>query len=95
MMIKPACVFLCSVTVLLLLVGTPTAVESATCNVSQLSPCADAFSSRSKPSSQCCAVVRSQSSCFCQYLRDPNLAPYISRGRQVVASCGVSIPSCK
>ncbi|XP_042404501.1 non-specific lipid-transfer protein 2-like [Zingiber officinale] len=92
---KPACVFLCSVAVLLLLIGAPTAVESVTCDPSQLFPCAGSIKGSSPPSSQCCAALRSQSPCFCQYMKDPKLAPFISRARQVAAICRVSLPSCK
>lgn len=79
---------------LVLLAGAPAAVESATCDVSQLTPCAAAISGSSLPSSECCSALRSQSSCFCQYMQNPSLSGYIARGRAVAATCVVSIPAC-
>lgn len=91
---KPSSVvYFCMISALLLL-RTPTAVESVTCDPTLLNPCAAAFLFSTRPSSLCCSRIKSQVPCYCQYLNDPSLSGYISGGKKVAAACGVSLPSC-
>ncbi|CAL9201971.1 unnamed protein product [Musa hybrid cultivar] len=91
---KPSSVvFFCMISALLLL-RSPTAVESVTCDPTLLNPCAAAFLFSTRPSSLCCSRIKSQVPCYCQYLNDPSLSGYISGGKKVAAACGVSLPSC-
>ncbi|WP_369599535.1 MULTISPECIES: non-specific lipid-transfer protein [Klebsiella pneumoniae complex] len=68
--------------------------EDATCNPTELQPCAEALRSGSAPSSACCSKLKAQSPCICGYLSDPRLKPYTGRARQVAASCGLPFPKC-
>ncbi|XP_008782311.1 non-specific lipid-transfer protein 2-like [Phoenix dactylifera] len=87
--------FLCVVLLGLLLNQAPT-TKAATCNPSELSPCAGAILRSSPPTSACCAKLKAQQPCFCQYTKNPSLRGYINspNSRKVVAACGVSIPRC-
>ncbi|WOL12494.1 non-specific lipid-transfer protein 2-like [Canna indica] len=70
-------------------------VEGATCNPMELTPCAGAFmSSSTPPSGECCAKLKSQSSCFCQYKKDPTLGKYFGGGQRVIKACGIASPTC-
>ncbi|CAD5175732.1 unnamed protein product [Musa acuminata subsp. malaccensis] len=90
---KSSVVFFCVIAALLLL-RAPTSVEAATCNPTELTPCAAAILKSSPPSSLCCSKLKSQAPCFCQYQKNPSLSRYISGGRKVAAACGVPVPSC-
>ncbi|URD90370.1 nonspecific lipid-transfer protein [Musa troglodytarum] len=92
---KPSSVvFFCIMVSALLLLRTPTAAESATCDPTLLKPCAAAFLFSTRPSSLCCSRIKSQVPCYCQYLNDPSLSGYANGGKKVAAACGVSLPSC-
>ncbi|THU45204.1 hypothetical protein C4D60_Mb02t15390 [Musa balbisiana] len=91
---KPSSVvFFCLISALLLL-RSPTAAESVTCDPTLLKPCAASFLFSTRPSSLCCSRIKSQVPCYCQYLNDPSLSGYVSGGKKVAAACGVSLPSC-
>jgi hypothetical protein len=70
--------------------------SAATCDVSQLAPCAAALASGAAPSASCCSILRAQQGCFCTYAKNPTYAPYINspNAKKVVASCGLTIPRC-
>ncbi|KAG8366651.1 hypothetical protein BUALT_Bualt17G0101800 [Buddleja alternifolia] len=70
--------------------------RAVTCNPVQLSPCAPAISSSSKPSAACCAKVKEQRPCLCGYMRNPNLQKFIKSpgAKKVSRSCGVPYPRC-
>ncbi|MBD4021937.1 hypothetical protein GUI04_23790 [Xanthomonas citri pv. citri] len=76
------------------LAGTQKAT-AASCSVSQLAPCAPAFTS-GKPSAQCCANLKQQRPCLCGYIRNPSLRSYVTspNARKVASTCGVPIPKC-
>ncbi|WOL07205.1 hypothetical protein Cni_G15943 [Canna indica] len=86
-------VFFCAMSVLALL-RAPTAVESATCSIAQLTPCAAAILSSAEPSSACCSRLQEQSSCLCEYKNDPSLSIYFTAGQKVAAACKITVPSC-
>ncbi|PKU68849.1 putative non-specific lipid-transfer protein AKCS9 [Dendrobium catenatum] len=87
-------ILLCLVSALLLSYA-PTAMP-LTCDPYQLSSCAGPIFSGSQPSATCCNSLKKEQPCFCQFLSNPNLSPYINseNGRTVAAYCKVSIPSC-
>ncbi|WVZ55148.1 hypothetical protein U9M48_005848 [Paspalum notatum var. saurae] len=80
---------------LLLAVMTP-AASAATCDLSQLSPCAPALFNGAAATASCCSSLRAQQSCFCQYAKNPAYARYISspNARKIISSCGLSVPRC-
>ncbi|KAF5748004.1 non-specific lipid-transfer protein AKCS9-like [Tripterygium wilfordii] len=73
----------------------PMAAEAVVCNPRVLEPCTWAIMSLTPPSSQCCVKVREQSSCLCEYLRQPQLWPFFNspNTRLVASSCGVPFPN--
>ncbi|KAL7149387.1 hypothetical protein ABFS83_05G037100 [Erythranthe nasuta] len=66
------------------------------CNPVQLSPCAAAISSSGNPSGQCCAKIKQQRPCLCQYMKNPFLQKLINSpgAKKVAASCGTPFPTC-
>ncbi|CAL9042182.1 unnamed protein product [Musa banksii] len=79
----------------LLLCRAPTAL-SVTCNPVELSSCAGAILTAAPPTAACCAKLKEQRPCFCQYKQNPNLKGYINsdNSKKVAKSCGVPIPTC-
>nr|AOC88974.1 type 2 nonspecific lipid transfer protein LTP201 [Elaeis guineensis] len=79
----------------LLLCRAPTAV-SVTCNPMELSPCAKAILSAAPPTAACCAKLKEQRPCFCQYKKNPKLQGYINskNSKKVAGTCGVPMPKC-
>ncbi|PIA33404.1 hypothetical protein AQUCO_04100082v1 [Aquilegia coerulea] len=69
---------------------------AATCNPSQLSPCLSSITSGTPPSSACCAELRRQTPCFCQYKKNPSLSPYVNspNARKMASACRIAFPSC-
>ncbi|XAR67540.1 hypothetical protein NMG60_11002332 [Bertholletia excelsa] len=69
---------------------------AVTCNPTELSPCMGAIMSSSKPSPQCCAKIKQQKPCLCQYIRNPNLKQFVTspNARKVSNTCGVPMPKC-
>ncbi|XP_019098721.1 PREDICTED: non-specific lipid-transfer protein 2-like, partial [Camelina sativa] len=45
--------------------------EKATCVLADLLICKSAVTTESPPSKECCAKLKEQQSCFCDYLKDP------------------------
>ncbi|KAL4311714.1 hypothetical protein GQ457_01G037060 [Hibiscus cannabinus] len=70
--------------------------EAVTCDPSQLSPCAAAFTSGASPSATCCSKLREQKPCFCGYIKNPSLGQYVNspNAKKVAASCSVQFPKC-
>ncbi|CAI9259884.1 unnamed protein product [Lactuca saligna] len=69
---------------------------AVTCMVTELAPCADAFSSSSPPSQQCCTKLKEQRPCLCQYMKNPSLKSYVvsPNAQKVATSCGLPTPKC-
>ncbi|XP_062209582.1 non-specific lipid-transfer protein 2P-like [Phragmites australis] len=70
--------------------------SAASCNAGQLAACAPAISSGATPTAACCANLRAQQGCFCQFARNPTYGRYVSspNARRTVASCGITLPRC-
>ncbi|EOA37603.1 hypothetical protein CARUB_v10011969mg [Capsella rubella] len=66
----------------------------AACAVMDLAPCLSAVQGGSQPSAECCTKLKDNQSCFCDYLKDPLVGPFLSAGKKVLADCNVPIPSC-
>ncbi|KAL1556132.1 non-specific lipid-transfer protein 2-like [Salvia divinorum] len=66
------------------------------CNPIQLVPCLGAISPGQNPSPQCCAKLKEQQPCFCQYIRNPQFKPYVDspNAKKVAAFCGIKPPTC-
>lgn len=67
------------------------------CDIAQLAPCLPVIQNPNlDPTPTCCAVVKEQVPCFCDYLRDPHLAPYVNSpgAKKITSFCGVSYPKC-
>ncbi|KAM7484592.1 hypothetical protein LguiA_000601 [Lonicera macranthoides] len=85
------------VMVLVLIGGGAQVSDALTCNALQLSPCANAITSSSTaPSSACCAKLKEQRPCLCNYIKDPNLQKFINtpNARKVATTCGTPFPTC-
>ncbi|KAG6391670.1 hypothetical protein SASPL_149427 [Salvia splendens] len=69
---------------------------AVTCNPLQLSPCAAAITSGGKPSAACCAKLKEQRPCLCQYMRNPNLQKFIKSpgAKKVSSACNIPYPKC-
>ncbi|EOA37712.1 hypothetical protein CARUB_v10012448mg [Capsella rubella] len=82
--------------ILLVTVAKIPVAEGVTCTVSELFPCAPAYTSSSPPSRTCCTKLREQTPCFCGYLRNPSLRGYINNpnSRKVSSICKISPPRC-
>ncbi|RCV16682.1 hypothetical protein SEVIR_3G160600v4 [Setaria viridis] len=94
---KPAQLLFAALAVLLLCAAAaPRGAEAATCDATQLTPCAGAIIGNSPPTAACCSKMREQQPCMCTYARDPNLQRYVSspNGKKAMAACKVPVPSC-
>ncbi|CAL4909423.1 unnamed protein product [Urochloa decumbens] len=70
--------------------------EAATCDATQLAPCAGAIIGNAAPTAACCSRMKEQQPCLCTYARDPNLQRYVNspNGKKTLAACRVPVPSC-
>ncbi|KAM0000857.1 putative bifunctional inhibitor/plant lipid transfer protein/seed storage helical [Helianthus debilis subsp. tardiflorus] len=91
---------ICCVVVLsalmLVLMGQVPGSATTTCNYMELVVCAGAVTSPQPPSSDCCARVKEQKTCFCGYLQNPTLRQYVTPkdAQRVARECGVALPKC-
>ncbi|KAL6507507.1 hypothetical protein OROGR_023702 [Orobanche gracilis] len=69
---------------------------AVTCNPLELSPCLGSITGSQKPSPQCCTKLKEQVPCFCGYLNDPELKPYVDspNSKKVAGICHVYAPKC-
>jgi len=71
------------------------AADAASCNPSALSACAGAlFGGAVTPG--CCASLRAQQPCLCQYKRDPAYRGYVNGpvAQSVTRACGLPMMKC-
>ncbi|KVI04462.1 Bifunctional inhibitor/plant lipid transfer protein/seed storage helical domain-containing protein [Cynara cardunculus var. scolymus] len=85
-----------AIAILVMMLAGSQAAMAVTCSVTELSPCLPAFTSSAPPSSSCCAKLKQQSPCLCQYIKNPSLRGYITspNAKKVSSTCGVPIPKC-
>ncbi|XP_048545350.1 probable non-specific lipid-transfer protein 2 [Triticum urartu] len=78
------------------LLAADTAAAAAGCDASALSPCVGAIMLGGAVTPGCCARLRAQRACLCQYARDPSYRGYVNspRAQSVVAACGLPRPKC-
>ncbi|KAJ7970345.1 non-specific lipid-transfer protein 2-like [Quillaja saponaria] len=91
---KASQIALCTLVVLLL-----SAIQvsvAVTCSPLQLSSCAGAITSSTPPSKLCCAKIKEQKPCLCQYLKNPNLKKFVDspNARKVASTCRAPFPKC-
>lgn len=69
---------------------------AVTCNPLELISCSGAIKSGQNPSAECCAKLKEQQPCFCQYVRNPLFKPYVDspNAKKIVAACGIQPPTC-
>ncbi|GMI73442.1 Tracheary Element Differentiation-related 4 [Hibiscus trionum] len=58
--------------------------EAVTCNPTELSSCAPAFTSPAPPSATCCIKLMEQKPCLCEYLKNPSLKQYVMLRNTIV-----------
>jgi hypothetical protein len=94
-MVKKPSVAVAALMVLALVAMAPGGARAA-CDASQLAVCLMAITTGAKPTPGCCAKLREQQACFCQYAKDPTYGHYITSpyARKTVQSCGLAVPSC-
>jgi len=81
--------------VVLLAATVDGAADAASCNPSALSACAGAlFGGAVTP--RCCASLRAQQPCLCQYKRDPAYRGYVNGpvAQSVTRACGLPMIKC-
>ncbi|KAL1553608.1 non-specific lipid-transfer protein 2-like [Salvia divinorum] len=91
---KAAC--LATLALAMLVLSQVEVSTAVTCNPLQLSPCAAAITSSGKPTAACCAKLKEQRPCLCQYMRNPNLQKFIKSpgAKRVSSACGIPYPKC-
>ncbi|CAJ1967993.1 unnamed protein product [Sphenostylis stenocarpa] len=102
MKIPSSWVMLCMMLSVFVVEGEVSAVAPAVapaaecCNVMELVPCANAFTTSTPPSAECCERLRKQQPpCICQYITDPALVGLINtpNAKMVSDSCGSPMPN--
>ncbi|TVU32170.1 hypothetical protein EJB05_23891, partial [Eragrostis curvula] len=78
-----------------LMVATMSSAESSgklDCHPKLLSVCLPALIHGVAPTPGCCANLRAQQDCFCQYKRDPTFRSYLTgvNGQHTLKSCGLA-----
>ncbi|AEE28175.1 Bifunctional inhibitor/plant lipid transfer protein/seed storage helical domain [Arabidopsis suecica] len=71
------------------------AEEKAACVVTDLKACLPDIIGETPPSTKCCTKLKDKKSCFCEYLKNPLIAPYMTSAKQVLEACGVPVPVCQ
>ncbi|KAJ1254954.1 hypothetical protein BS78_10G269800 [Paspalum vaginatum] len=71
------------------------ALDAAACNPSALSPCGSALFGGAVTRG-CCAALRAQQPCLCQYKRDPAYRRYVNgpAAQSVTTACGIPRMKC-
>ncbi|KAM7524237.1 hypothetical protein LguiA_014139 [Lonicera macranthoides] len=82
--------------VVVVVLGQVAMMEAVTCNVMELAPCLQAFTSPAQPSAECCGKLKEQEPCLCNYIKDPTLGQYVNspQAKKVEAGCRVPVPDC-
>ena len=95
-MAKQAVAMLVALALVVVAAASAGGASAQLCNAAQLAVCAPAVISGAAPSAPCCANLRAQQPCFCQYARNPVYSSYINspNARRTLTSCGIAIPNC-
>jgi hypothetical protein len=80
---------------LVVLAAAPGGARAA-CDASQLAVCVSAITGGAPPTTVCCANLKAQQGCFCQYAKDPAYGRYIKSpsARKTLESCHLAVPTC-
>ncbi|KAL3844899.1 hypothetical protein ACJIZ3_002302 [Penstemon smallii] len=65
------------VALVVVLVAEVQDAAAVNCTPMELSPCIAAITGGGTPSQECCGKLKEQEPCFCDYLKDPTLKPYV------------------
>ncbi|KAJ1294920.1 hypothetical protein BS78_01G183200 [Paspalum vaginatum] len=81
---------------LALVVAAAAASRLLNCNVEDLEVCAPAFIAGANPTEECCANLRMQEPCYCQYAYDPVYGQYVNRPavHVTIIDCHIAVPTC-
>ncbi|KAL3614268.1 hypothetical protein CASFOL_042342 [Castilleja foliolosa] len=71
-------------------------VAAVDCDVADLAPACSGVIAGAPPSPECCGKLKEKLPCYCDYLKDPTLGPYIGSPifKQVVTTCHITLPTC-
>lgn len=66
------------------------------CDITELRPCLPAVTSPAQPTEICCSKLKSQTQCFCKYLKDPAFSHFATPEvtQKLTTACGIKIPKC-
>ncbi|KAI3833112.1 hypothetical protein MKX03_021390 [Papaver bracteatum] len=67
-------------------------VSRAACVAMELQPCLSAIKTSAPPTALCCAKLKQQQSCLCQYVNNNLFSS--PNAKKMVQKCGVAIPKC-
>ncbi|CAH8359331.1 unnamed protein product [Eruca vesicaria subsp. sativa] len=85
----------CTILLLLIVAQESRVAAVEQCNPMQLMPCKDAILNGSNPSNICCAKLKEQQHCVCQYMRNPNFKSFFnSPNAKMVATHCQCQPKC-
>ncbi|KAL6648930.1 hypothetical protein ACP70R_013154 [Stipagrostis hirtigluma subsp. patula] len=69
--------------------------SAATCNASELRACVPALTTGVAPTAACCAGMRAQKGCLCEFAKNPKYGRYLGpNARRTLAACAISLPRC-
>ncbi|KAL3813268.1 hypothetical protein ACJIZ3_014536 [Penstemon smallii] len=70
---------------------------AVTCNPEELNACLWSFVGVLPPTPDCCTKLKEQMTCYCDYIKNPNLGVFLDSPAAKKASrkCGVPTPNCK
>ncbi|KAL6659960.1 hypothetical protein ACP70R_002082 [Stipagrostis hirtigluma subsp. patula] len=69
--------------------------SAATCNASELRSCVPALTTGVTPTAACCAGMRAQQGCLCEFAKNPKYGRYLGpNARRMLAACAISLPRC-
>ncbi|PIN16469.1 hypothetical protein CDL12_00270 [Handroanthus impetiginosus] len=86
----------CLAAMVVVLVAEVHETVAVNCNVVELTPCLGAIRGSEDPSPDCCSKLKEQVPCFCGYINNPILRPYVDspNAKKVAAICDVPTPKC-
>ncbi|XP_057809419.1 non-specific lipid-transfer protein 2-like [Salvia miltiorrhiza] len=68
---------------------------AVTCTATELISCLGPITTGEAPSAECCAKLKEQQPCFCQYINNPQYKPYFDspNAKKLADACKVTIPT--
>ncbi|KAL6521539.1 hypothetical protein OROGR_018108 [Orobanche gracilis] len=86
----------CMVVMVVVLVADVHETEAVTCNLYDLYLCLPVITISQPPSPECCSKLTEQVPCYCTYIKDPTIKPYLDSpiAKKVAETCGLTLPTC-